>query len=284
MVQDKEQLYEEVTLLKKAVNALRQENTRMRTQARQAENELTKNDKLVKDLTAKLNRQNYMSYGTSGGSAPKSDTHLILSLKKQNKEVRRENRELREEIEALHKDIKLTTMNEIEVEARTYAEECIRLRKLLNNITSSPKLEEPEEGINARQEELIATVKRENAELGDTLKKREEVVAEYREKLRELHEKTDKLAKEREAEIGSLKQALDEEKGKLVQSEARRNEEMRQKLIAKASEKEDAIRAMEKKLGDVVSAKDLEIKQLKEERQAQKRTSSLASDLISACR
>ncbi len=263
--QDKEQLYEEVMRLKRSLNDTRQENARLKAQIKQAEAELSQNNRLIKDLTTKLGRQHY---GTcAAGNTMQPD--LLAGLKRRNKELRSENRALKDDAAALRRDIKFTNAREIEAEARMYAEECSRLRRMLDEPGEETKKSVGGSSTTKKrdEEDALATMKGENAELTADLRKSETMVAEYREKLKAKQEENERLTREREAEVKGLRQKVEETK-KAQMGEAAK----------KLAEKDDAIRTLEMKLVEVRRSKDLEIKKLKEQ-QFQQCTNPLCSSV-----
>ncbi len=56
------------------------------------------------------------------------------ALKKQVKEMKQENREKEEEIGSLRRNIKTTKILEMEIEIKMYADECTRLKHMLEEV------------------------------------------------------------------------------------------------------------------------------------------------------
>ena len=67
----------------------------------------------------------------------KTETHLVINLKRKVKDLNLESQRKNEEIEALKRNIKSTRLSEIEVEVKFYMEECARLRHQLEEVIRS---------------------------------------------------------------------------------------------------------------------------------------------------
>ena len=62
------------------------------------------------------------------GGSLKSDTHLVINLKRKVRDLQTENQKKLDEIESLKRNIRSTRQQELEVEVKLYMEECVRLR------------------------------------------------------------------------------------------------------------------------------------------------------------
>jgi hypothetical protein len=62
---------------------------------------------------------------------------LTQSLKKQVKELKFDLGEKIEEIEAMKRNIKITKISELDIEIKTYRDECIRLQRMLEDVIRS---------------------------------------------------------------------------------------------------------------------------------------------------
>jgi hypothetical protein len=60
-----------------------------------------------------------------------------MSLKKQVKEMKTEMQKKDEELENLRKNIKNTKVSEIDIEIKTYKDECLRLRHLIDDLMTN---------------------------------------------------------------------------------------------------------------------------------------------------
>ena len=65
------------------------------------------------------------------------ESHLTIKLKKQIKDMRLTITDKDTEITRLKKNIKITQLTEVEIELRTYVDECTRLRHLLEEVLKS---------------------------------------------------------------------------------------------------------------------------------------------------
>ena len=123
MHKDKERLYDEALKLKANNNTVRDENLRLRTRVKVLENELHRKERLLEEFSLQPVE------GKDG--KPKSDIHLTGALKRQVKELRAEASMKQEEIQKLRRNLKATRLNEYEIELKMFADECTRLRHML---------------------------------------------------------------------------------------------------------------------------------------------------------
>jgi hypothetical protein len=65
---------------------------------------------------------------------PQNETFLVMSLKKQLKELKFDLSKKDEDLENVRKSLKNTRQQEIDVEIKTYIDECQRLRQLLSDM------------------------------------------------------------------------------------------------------------------------------------------------------
>ena len=128
MNQCKEELYEEILNLQREVALLRKENNSLKGQLKQAESEISSDERAIKNLIKKVKAK-------TGLEVWSTSEHLVLTLKRNNRILRKENKMISNELSQLKKNIKLTRENEFEVQMRIYLAECIRLRKLMNRLT-----------------------------------------------------------------------------------------------------------------------------------------------------
>jgi cell division protein FtsB len=63
----------------------------------------------------------------------------VSQLKKQNRELKYELDSKEQAVDKLKKDLKLSKSGEIEIELQQYIDECLRLRRLLEEVMSSPQ-------------------------------------------------------------------------------------------------------------------------------------------------
>lgn len=69
--------------------------------------------------------------------AVKNETHLVINLKRKIRDCNNEKQMLLAEIDALKRNIRISKMNEMEVENKLYVDECARLRHQLEEVIKS---------------------------------------------------------------------------------------------------------------------------------------------------
>lgn len=145
---EKEQLYEEALHLKMSTNALKDENVRLKTKLRMYERELDEKEDMINQL---FNQKDISTIGSLGKKLNKRkfESHLTSNLKRQVRELKQQISDKNEEITILKKDIKSTRLSELDLELRTYMDECLRLRHLLEEaMRSKDPLADPQQMAN----------------------------------------------------------------------------------------------------------------------------------------
>ena len=127
MMYQKEDLYDDNIHLKLQLNNYKDDNIRLRTRIAQLMANLRNRDKLFDDL--------YKSaFITSAGTPAKNnlnkDVLLMINLKREVSDLKDIIYQKEAEILDLKKDIKSTKIKELEIDLRTYMQECSRLRKI----------------------------------------------------------------------------------------------------------------------------------------------------------
>ena len=113
---EKEEVRNMYRNLKIQYNITRDENTRLRTQAKQLDVDLQKKEKEIENLTRSLQQQ--VNYMHSGGHPPVSqktnylESFLVQQLKRQNRELKLDNQMKERQCEELKKNIKMSKARE----------------------------------------------------------------------------------------------------------------------------------------------------------------------------
>eukprot|EP01022_Parablepharisma_sp_SALTPOND_P025583 TRINITY_DN5_c0_g1_i1.p1 TRINITY_DN5_c0_g1~~TRINITY_DN5_c0_g1_i1.p1 ORF type:complete len:942 (-),score=200.59 TRINITY_DN5_c0_g1_i1:2152-4977(-) len=282
ILHDKEHLYEESLHLKKSMNLLKVENTQLKTKVLQTEKEMAKKDKEIKELLDRLNTPSAGFYNVVREPIPKktvkTSAHLVMGLKKRISEVQKENKTLKDGLQTLKKSLKMTTTQELESEIKTYAEECTRLRKMLEEVIQEKPYITPEDlaGIEEKikqQNEVIDKFKEENQELSEKVKKASEEAKKWKAKAeqkkaspRSPETSSQALVREQMREIQRLKDQIEGlKKAARSQQQAEELQKAKAALGKQEREHEQQIRDLEMKLVECKRTKDVEIRTLKEQ-------------------
>ncbi len=135
-----EALQEEVLKLKQTANTHKEENIKLKTKIKILENEMGRKERTLEDfLQQNQFIQNAQKNAANGTLAPivqtaqryQAETFLVMSLKKQVKELKAELLKKDEELGLAKKNIKNTKFYEMDQELKLYRDELIRLRYLL---------------------------------------------------------------------------------------------------------------------------------------------------------
>lgn len=136
--EEKELLYENSQKLKHAMNQLIGENQKLKTIIQNNEEEMTKKDKLINEiylhLSGAVKPNSYTAY-----QLIKSNTPVVLSLKRQLKEYKLISKERSERIDIITKSIKYFNLEDLENQAQIMNDECVRLKKILVELIKQEK-------------------------------------------------------------------------------------------------------------------------------------------------
>jgi len=118
---DKESLYEENMQLKNYINTIKKDFAFSKSDNRKLERELDKKEKIIEDIVDSGNLQ--------GDKINKAkETHLIIGLKKQFKDVQTQLKNKTVELDNIKKTLKVTKLNELNIEVNTYTDELQKLK------------------------------------------------------------------------------------------------------------------------------------------------------------
>ena len=129
----------------------------------------------------------------------KKDSYLTTALKRQIKDLKTSLNEKDDEIASFKKNFKNTKIIELDIELRSYMDECLRLRRLLEDtIKSKDPLINPdqahqiEEQFN-QQNVIIENLQIENQELTQAVNQKENETHEWRNLFEEYQKRLNKL-------------------------------------------------------------------------------------------
>ena len=214
--QRKEDLYNEAINAKQAYNKYYDENTKLKTKIHQAERELDKKNKLIQTLAQQLNTQPGANF--SKLRARPTSSHLISALKNQAKEIKANLIARENELKKLSKSLKITEVQEMDVEMKMFSDECTRLKHIIEEISREKSDQNNANEIAQVEKEmyqqsvLINNLKQENQELANSIQKKEG----EKNKIKDLESKTTKLENESK-ENAKNKKIIKESKEKIAQ-------------------------------------------------------------------
>ena len=225
--QEKEKLYEQVIKLKLQMNSFKSENLKLRTQLKFLEKEQNEKEGIIENLVNNNEVTTIGRLGNIGNSKKKSEAYLTTALKRQVKELKQELKDKDEEIQAYKKNFKNTKLTELDIELRSYMDECLRLRHLLEDtVKSKDPLTDPDqvhkiEEQFQQQNSIINNLQSENEELQQVISQKESetlewrnLVEEYQKRINRLrpaakdNKKLRKMNKEKKNELQRIRQEL----------------------------------------------------------------------------
>jgi chromosome segregation ATPase len=181
------------------MNGFREKNLNLRAQITQYEKEIERKDKAIQTLLDKMSLSQPNSLVTEM-SKPK---HLVTALKTQIRDNKEDLRIKEEEIKQLRKSLKVTRVQEMEVEIKMFADECTRLKHIIEEImkqraaTYSAEDLVEFEGKIVQQDLLLAKLRQENADIANAVKGKDEELANWK----NIQEKLQKRLSELEDEV-----------------------------------------------------------------------------------
>ncbi|CAI2364847.1 unnamed protein product [Moneuplotes crassus] len=264
---DKEKLYDQVIDYKNQMNEFREENIKLKTQLKQLEKEQLNNEALAEEI-----KQGQQLVGRMGKSMTRQrESFLALALKKQVAEQRNIIRQKNSEIDELKKAYKHTRINELETDQKVYIEELMRMRNILEQVLKTkdplmnPETAERIENDLKINENKLKNVRKENQELAEIIKTKDQEILEQNEKL-----------KDKETRIEKLRVSV-KEKNKLKHQQREKNKELskvRNELIllraqtgAKGKQEMDVVLKSQNDMQkDQINNKNIAINSLKQEK------------------
>ncbi|XP_041959135.1 IQ domain-containing protein E [Alosa sapidissima] len=150
---EKEDMYDEILELKKALQAQKADGDRMKAKLRRLEEENTKKEKQIQQLLDPTRGPEYTRSLVDKKTDGKSVVH---GLKQKVLRLEQQCREKETALSKLQSELRTTNMEEMKITMETYYEEVQRLRVLLESAEKSNKIESTE---NRRQQKVLrATV------------------------------------------------------------------------------------------------------------------------------
>lgn len=215
---EKERLYEDALKLKIQSNSYKSENVKLKTQVKILEREVLSKEDMLQEM---FNQKDISTIGSLGKKINKRkfESHLTSNLKRQVRELKATIQDKNGEVDGLKRDIKSTKIQELDLELRTYMDECMRLRHMLEeNMRSRDPLADPQqmaeiENQFQQQQEMLQQMSTENQNMILIMQKKDE-------------------------EIGMLNQMIDEIKPKASKGRAniRENKKLKRQLKEKNRE------------------------------------------------
>ena len=211
MLHDKEYLQDETVKLKKSMHEFRNRNYKLKSKVAQCDKQLAEKDKAIHELLDQI------SSTKPNTALPKGtkNTHLINALKKQVRETREDIRGKEREIKKFMKSLKITRIQEIEVEIKMFADECTRLKHIIEEVMKQ-KAESytPEDIITfknkiAQQDAYIAGISQNNAAITEEIKKKDKDVSKWNNMIAKLKKRLNKLETDSKDNLKNKKQVND---------------------------------------------------------------------------
>eukprot|EP00831_Metopus_contortus_P003408 TRINITY_DN11254_c0_g1_i2.p1 TRINITY_DN11254_c0_g1~~TRINITY_DN11254_c0_g1_i2.p1 ORF type:complete len:335 (-),score=69.70 TRINITY_DN11254_c0_g1_i2:74-1078(-) len=194
------QLYDEARKLMKKMNMSKEENLQLRTKMQLCDQELERKDKMIHELLEQLNQRH--GGGMIRQTRSGSETHLVSALRRQTRELKDEIKAKEEEMKALNKNLKITKIQEMDIEIKMFSDECTRLKHIIEEISNQKAASYSEQDIAAieiriqDQEAYLNRLRGENDQLGTILKKKEDEAKHWKDMSEKLEKKISRLEAE----------------------------------------------------------------------------------------
>jgi hypothetical protein len=196
--QEKEKLYEQALKFKIQMNTYKEENIRLRTRVKFLEKDQIEKEGIIEDL---YNNKEITTIGRLGSAInrKKSDSYLTTALKRQIKELKSALKDKDDEIIGIKKNFKSTKIAELDTELRSYMDECMRLRLLLEDtMKSKDPMTDPDQMAKVEQQFqqqnlMIANLQKENSDLNEIIMQKDQEIGEWRNLVEEYQKRINKL-------------------------------------------------------------------------------------------
>lgn len=270
MIQDKEQLFDQAIKLKQNMDNCLEENIRLKNRIQQFDKELDKRDKIIQELLFKVDSDQGISQ--MNFQPRMAEPHLVSALKNQIKNMKNELRLKEEETTKMKKNIKITRIQEAEIEMRMFSDECTRLKHLIEEIVKQKAIGYTMQDINAlgekinKQTSLLNNIQQENKQMSSILQKKEEELSNWKEVTTKLEKKISSLSVEAKENMkvrksyNDSKKELQNIKDKLTQVKL----EGKDKQIGAFRAKIDELLRKQKEMTEKIDIKERKIKNLEE--------------------
>lgn len=282
---DHEQLYEEAIKMKQALNSSKEENTRLRTRVKMLESEMVRKEKSIEDFfTQNQFIQNAHKSALGGNLAPiaqtaqkyQQETFLVMSLKKQVKELKGDLVKQTDLIEKWRRSAKVTKFVEMEAELDLYREELVRLRSMLDGNpaqmmqwNSMPSQERPsvqplsQSASNSAQiihpgisepDSIVGFGQEEKDSLHQEIQHKDKIIVTLQDQLTDLQAQLQKeqsaLDKSMKADVAKLKKQLKQEQDKASEAAKSFTEAQKSLKLHKqsTSEQQDKLKDLQERL------------------------------------
>ena len=186
-------LYDEAMKIKQVTNYLKEENLKLKTRAKQAENELEKKERIIQDLIHQSQKESRTSQKYC------VDMPSVIALKKELKDIKELQITKEEEIQRIKEAVKINKVKSLESSLDERIEECERLKERIIELVQIRPITVPindiaelEEKIKEHDEE-IRNEKQENFKLANSVQEKEEELEKVKENTISLERKVEKL-------------------------------------------------------------------------------------------
>lgn len=267
---DKEHLYVEAVKLKQNMDQCKEENFHWKAKLKQYEKEVDKRDKIIQDLLLKVDKD--QGTNQSKVQRPSAETHLVSALKKQIKNMKEEMRQKDEETTKLTKNLRITGIQELDVEIKMFSDECTRLKHIIEEIMKQKAVGYTEQDINNlgermnQQSSLLNNIKQESNQIAGILQKKEEEIKNWKEVLEKLEKKIKKFDSETKGNL-RLRKSLNESKKEIQNLKdqlAHVKVDNKDKQIGAFRAKIDEILRKQREISEKIELKEKKIKGLED--------------------
>lgn len=285
---NREQLHAETLSLKQSMNNYKAENIVIKSKIHQLEKEIERKGKLIQKIIEQKNNDQGISSLYS--RRVETDTSLVISYKKQVKELREELKIKEDELADMKRNLKGMRVEEIEQELSIRGSECAKLREVIEQVNQDfkdeQKIRQVQEIVQKLQQQniMLTNMKKENDQLIETIKRKDDEANIIQENAVTIETKMNKISGTRKdfirnkkrigetrKEIDKLKQEINTiivgkaEKGQNVY-QTKIDELMRkqQEMQGMINEKENYIKNLENKAREKNNSKQAEINSQKE--------------------
>eukprot|EP01022_Parablepharisma_sp_SALTPOND_P000636 TRINITY_DN1035_c0_g1_i1.p1 TRINITY_DN1035_c0_g1~~TRINITY_DN1035_c0_g1_i1.p1 ORF type:complete len:1060 (+),score=190.11 TRINITY_DN1035_c0_g1_i1:97-3180(+) len=195
-----DQIQQESLRYKQDMNAFKLENIQFKTKIQQLERDIDKKNRLIQSILEQVNNE---QAGTTQKRRFDIETPIVLSLKKQIKDLKDEVKGKADTLSGLEKSLKATRIDEMELQLKVITEECINLRSAIEeNLADTNQTSDALQNIKQIEEKLhqqsimLTNMRKENEQLVVSIKRKEKDLQEAQERAAKVEARAKKYAKE----------------------------------------------------------------------------------------
>ena len=185
-------LHKETLKIKQSLNRFQDENIKLKTKIQQSGKEIEKKQKIIQGLMEQIKSDSGQI------SSQYFEAPIIISLKRQLKELKEEQKAKQTELDTMKSRLKINHFKELDTELKANEKECARLKGIVIDMIKNQSATVPQSDIImlenrlTQQDQMINNLKTENINLAANIQKKEEELLKCKKQALNLEKKIEK--------------------------------------------------------------------------------------------